>query len=182
MHEQEDIPAEQDSQKTHPRLPGSLQDQERTGHPAPSARQGTQTSGRLGFSPAHRILTQREFAACFEAGRRYHGKSFLLFVLPRRDRDAPWRLGMAISKKVGNAVVRNRVKRVLRECFRLGAPGVVDALDVVVVAKKSLDPGLLTFDLACRDLLPLLGRMAKDFERPVLPGSVAACEAPSSGP
>lgn len=105
-----------------------------------------------------------------------------MFVLPRQDRDAPWRLGMAISKKVGNAVVRNRVKRVLRECFRLGAPGGVFALDIVVVAKKSLDPGLLTFDLACRDLLPLFARMAKDLDRPARPGSVTACEAPSSGP
>jgi len=89
---------------------------------------------------------------------------------------------MAISKKVGNAVARNRVKRVLRECFRLGAPGAVSALDIVVVAKKSLDPGLLTFDQACRDVWSLFGRMAKDFDRPALPGSVTACEAPSSGP
>lgn len=124
---------------------------------------------------------QKEFAACFEAGRRYHGKSFLLFALPRQDRNDPWRLGMAISKKVGNAVVRNRVKRVLRECFRLGAPSAVSGLDVVVVAKKSLDPGLLTLALACRDLCPLLERMAKDFDRPARPGSVTACDAPSSG-
>jgi ribonuclease P protein component len=182
MHEQENIPAQQDSQKPHPWLPGSFQDQKRPGHPASSPGQGSQTSGCLGFPPAHRVRTQREFAACFEAGRRYHGKSFLLFALPRQDRDAPWRLGMAISKKVGNAVVRNRVKRVLRECFRLGAPKAVSALDVVVVAKKSLVPDLLTLRQACSDVCPLLERMAKDFDRPAQPGSVTACEAPSSGP
>ena len=89
---------------------------------------------------------------------------------------------MAISKKVGNAVVRNRIKRVVRECFRLVAPQRVSGLDVVVVAKKSLDPGLLTLDLACRELCPLLERMAKDFDRPPRPGSLTTCEAPSSGP
>jgi len=88
---------------------------------------------------------------------------------------------MAISKKVGNAVVRNRVKRVVRECFRLSAPRSVSGLDIVVVAKKSLDPGLLTLGLACRDLCPLLERMAKDFDRLPRPGSLTSCEAPSSG-
>ena len=181
MHEQENIPAQQNPQKTHPRLPGPLQDQERPSHPAPPPGQGPQTFGCLGFPPAHRLRTRWEFAACFDAGRRYHGKAFLLFVLPRQDRDAPWRLGMAISKKVGNAVVRNRVKRVLRECFRLGAPSVVSALDIVVVAKKSLNPGELTREAACRDIWPLLARMAKDLDRPAGPGSVTPCEAPSSG-
>ena len=159
MHEQEDIPAQQDPQKTHPRLPRSLPDQERPGYPAPSPRQGSQTSGRLGFHPAHRLRTRREFAACYEAGR----------------------LGLAISKKVGNAVVRNRVKRVLRECFRLGAPNAVAALDIVVIAKKSLDPALLTLDTACRDIWPLFARMARDLDRPARPESVTACEASSSG-
>jgi ribonuclease P protein component len=80
---------------------------------------------------------------------------------------------MAISKKVGNAVVRNRVKRVLRECFRICAHTAISGLDVVVIAKKSLDPGLLTLSLACRDLCALMERMAKDFDRPARPESVA---------
>lgn len=88
---------------------------------------------------------------------------------------------MAISKKVGNAVARNRVKRVLRECFRLDAPCAVSALDIVVVAKKSLDPGHLSLDAACRDIRPLLTRMARDFDRVARPGSRTPCEAPSSG-
>lgn len=89
---------------------------------------------------------------------------------------------MAIGKKVGNAVSRNRVKRILRECFRLGAPKAVTALDIVVVAKKGIDPGSLTLGQACRDVCPLLERMARDFDRPARPGSVTACEASASGP
>ncbi|KHK03375.1 Ribonuclease P protein component [Desulfovibrio sp. TomC] len=88
---------------------------------------------------------------------------------------------MAISKKVGNAVARNRVKRVLRECFRLCAPQSVSGLDIVVVAKKCPDPSRMTLHLACRDLCPILERMAKDLDRPARPGSVTPCDAPSSG-
>jgi len=182
MHEQENIPAEQNSQKTHPRLPRPFQNQKRTGRVAPPSGQGSQTSGCLGFAPAHRVRTGKEFAACFEAGRRYHGSFFLVFALPRPDTDAPWRLGMAIGKKVGNAVVRNRVKRVLRECLRLCAPAAVSSLDMVIVAKKSLDPAVLTLRSACRDLCPLLERMAKDFGRPPRSGNETPCAVPSSGP
>jgi ribonuclease P protein component len=88
---------------------------------------------------------------------------------------------MAISKKVGNAVARNRVKRILRECFRLCASQAVSGLDIVVVAKKSLDPRRLTLVQAISDLRPLFERMAKDLDRPARPGSVTPCDAPSSG-
>lgn len=89
---------------------------------------------------------------------------------------------MAISKKVGNAVTRNRVKRVLRECLRLSAPQAVSALDIVVIAKKNLDPGILDLPMACRDLCPLLQRMAKDFDRHGRSGIATSCAVPSSGP
>jgi len=182
LHEQEDISAEQNSQETYARVSGPVQNQERAGRVAPPSGEGSPTFGGLGFSPAHRLRTQKEFAACFEAGRRYHGKIFLLFVLPRPQRDACWRLGLAIGKKVGNAVIRNRVKRVLRESLRLCAPAAVSGLDIVVVAKKNLDPGVLDLPLACRDLCPLLERMAKDFDRFGRPGNRTACVASSSGP
>lgn len=89
---------------------------------------------------------------------------------------------MAIGKKVGNAVTRNRVKRVLRECLRLAAPMTVSAVDIVIIAKKSLDPHGLDLSLAQRDLCPLLQRMAKDFDRHGRSGKSLSCVAPSSGP
>lgn len=46
------------------------------------------------------------------------------------------RLGISVSKKVGNAVVRNRVKRLLREIFRLNRDKLVKGFDLVIVARK----------------------------------------------
>ena len=47
-----------------------------------------------------------------------HTERFLVFVLPSKDSLAPARLGITVSRKVGGAVVRNRIKRLLREAFR----------------------------------------------------------------
>lgn len=48
----------------------------------------------------------------------------------------PSRLGIVVTKKIGNAVARNRVKRVCRECFRLWPDYVPEGIDLVVIAKE----------------------------------------------
>ncbi len=67
-----------------------------------------------------------------------------------------WRVGMAVTKKIGKAVVRNRVKRVLRECFRLNQALIPPALDLVIVPKRHLRPERLTLPSATLEILPLL--------------------------
>ncbi len=68
----------------------------------------------------------------------------------------PWRFGLSVSKKVGAAVARNRVKRVLREFFRLYGQIITEAVDIVVIPKRSLQPMRFTLDMAATELLPLL--------------------------
>ena len=68
----------------------------------------------------------------------------------------PWRVGMAVTKKIGTAVMRNRVKRVLRECFRLHQALLPPALDLVIVPKRHLKPEQLDLAVATREFLPLI--------------------------
>jgi len=71
-----------------------------------------------------------------DGGRKFHTDSFLVFVLPQGEPGAT-RMGVTASRKLGGAIQRNRVKRLVREAFRrhkLLFPG---GLDVVFVAKKS---------------------------------------------
>ncbi len=59
----------------------------------------------------------------------------MLYVFPTADRAAEPRLGLSVSRKVGGAVDRNRVKRLLREAFALEAARLPQGTDVVVVAR-----------------------------------------------
>lgn len=74
-------------------------------------------------------------------GRRLAGTRFIVLVAPREKRDAGApvgaRLGVTVSRKVGGSVVRNRVKRRLREWFRRARPELPAGMDWVVIARSS---------------------------------------------
>ena len=93
---------------------------------------------------------------CYGAGRRYYSKNFVLFFLMRNDSPPEWRLGLAVTRKTGSAVVRNRVKRVLREFFRLYQELLPPAVDMVVTPKRHMDPKRLTMSDLEVEFLPLL--------------------------
>ena len=87
------------------------------------------------FPKSARVRTRRDFLAIQGGGRKLHTDSFLVFVAPGPSGGK--RLGITVSKRVGNAVVRNRVKRLVREIYRLRQAAFPVGADVVFVAKRS---------------------------------------------
>ena len=73
----------------------------------------------------------------FRSGRSHGGRELILYTFPRESEDAP-RLGLSVSRKVGGAVERNRVKRLLREAFAVEGEGLPPGTDVVVVARPAI--------------------------------------------
>jgi ribonuclease P protein component len=67
-------------------------------------------------------------------GRSHAGRDLVLYVFPRGG-DEPPRLGLSVSRKVGGAVERNRVKRLLREAFAREADRLPIGADAVVIAR-----------------------------------------------
>jgi len=88
------------------------------------------------FRATQRLRTRAQFDRVFRRGARLDGRLFTLIVAANgAERD---RLGLAVSRKVGRAVVRNRARRLLRESFRHLEPSPRPALDLVVLAKPEI--------------------------------------------
>ena len=85
---------------------------------------------------------------------------FLVFALSQGQGVPLWRAGFAVTKKVGKAVVRNRMKRVLREFFRLSQHA-LPALDMVVVVKRGMEPRAMNLALAEKELAPVMRRLSE---------------------
>ena len=98
------------------------------------------------FSKSQRVRRRSEFQQAFSAGYRVSSRYFTLIVLPGSGPDgAPARLGIVASRKLGDAVHRNRAKRLIREVFRHLEP-LPQGPDVVVIPRREL------FDVPYSDL------------------------------
>jgi ribonuclease P protein component len=114
----------------------------------------------------------------FRSGRSLAGRELVLYVFPRGDDTAP-RLGLSVSRKVGGAVQRNRVKRLLREAFAAESPRLPEGTDAVVVARPDAGPlaereGLAGIRTA---LAELIGRV--EGAALASPGEATAPDAPA---
>ena len=128
--------------------------------PRPTAPRGRPKRGRLSRSA--------EFERVYRQGRSVGNRFLVLYVFPRAGAGDGPRLGLSVSRKVGGAVDRNRVKRLLREAFAAEVDRVPADRDVVVVARPEAR------DLAERDGLggvrrelgDLVGRALAEGARP----------------
>jgi len=109
-----------------------------------------------------RLSRSAEFERAYRQGRSYANKHFVVHAFPRGGGDEA-RLGLSVSRKVGGATDRNRVKRLVREAFAAEAQAVPAGHDVVVVARPGARElaereGLAGVRDALRELLTQAGR------------------------
>lgn len=89
-----------------------------------------------GYPGSARLRRRREFLAVQQDGRRRHTAHFVVIARPSACPGA--RLGITASSRVGNAIIRNRVKRVVREVFRRRRHRLASD-DLVVIAKPGAE-------------------------------------------
>lgn len=81
-----------------------------------------------------KLRRRAEFLRVYDRGTRYRGRLMTCVALPN-EVGAP-RLGIAASQKIGNAVIRNRAKRLVRELFRSRKP--LKDIDIVVIPRREI--------------------------------------------
>jgi len=83
----------------------------------------------------HSLTRKSEFKSAFEQGRKFPSKHLILYIL--RNDLTHSRIGLAVGRKTGNAVTRNKVKRRLREIFRRLFAEYPLCCDIVAVARST---------------------------------------------
>ena len=114
-------------------------------------------SKRAGFPKRRRLHNRREFQKIYNEGVRISGRLFSVFLLENAE-DGPPRVGLTVSRKVGRAVVRNRVKRLFREAVRLNWDAFPDHCWAVLHARPPVAQA--PFDQIEAELKRILGRVA----------------------
>ena len=86
------------------------------------------------MSTFHSLKKNKEFQAVYRRGNSLANR-YLVMYTRKRDDEGENRVGISVSKKVGNSVVRHRFARLVRESFRLNKDILEDGKDIIVVAR-----------------------------------------------
>jgi ribonuclease P protein component len=164
----------QSTKQTHARLPRPDGDARGTQRAQTPPRQGPETAcdlntaeatwlnsvarpePRLGFRAADRLRRRAEFLRVQRMGARFQSDHFVVYTM-RFHESQTVRLGTTVSRRLGNAVMRNRIKRRIRECFRLSLRLRLPAGTAVVIIGR-LGAGAL-------DMQSLMGELGNAVAR-----------------
>ncbi|MFC4778350.1 ribonuclease P protein component [Paenibacillus sp. GCM10023252] len=82
-----------------------------------------------------RLRSRGDFSKVYRGGRSFANGQFVVYW-SRQPVAEPFRLGISASKKIGNAVVRNRMRRMIKEIVRLNADRIVPQVDMILIVRK----------------------------------------------
>lgn len=83
------------------------------------------------------LKKNQDFKKVYCKGKSLANRYLVMYVLPNNMEDANSRLGISVSKKVGNSVVRHRITRLIRESYRLHCDEIKTGYDIVVIGRVS---------------------------------------------
>ncbi|MDX8289889.1 ribonuclease P protein component [Metabacillus indicus] len=83
----------------------------------------------------NRIKKNEDFQKVFKQGKSMANRQFVIYMLNQPE-EKEFRLGLSVSKKIGNAVTRNRVKRLVRQVFLEEKDSLKTGMDYIVIARK----------------------------------------------
>lgn len=93
--------------------------------------------GQYRFTKKERIIDPQDFRRVMKSGKRIPSRSFILFS--QKNENPFHRLGIVVKREVGRATYRNRIKRYLREFFRLHKDRIKGSFDLIILVKKGCE-------------------------------------------
>src|SRR5262245_54794075 len=161
---EKNVSTKQCAQKTHARISYTHEHDRRTRGTQPASRQRPKTLNRpdsaetgtslvsqgrpFSFPKSARLLARKEFLFLQSRGKRRHCPHFVLLLAPAKGGRS--HLGITVTRRFGNAVQRNRMKRLLREFFRMNKEKITPEQDVLIIPRAGSDE--LTFDQVTEEL------------------------------
>ena len=126
----------------------------------------TRLHDRHSFPKRQRLQYNRQFRHVYDNGRHYHGRLVVAYVLAV---PAAATAGIVTSRKIGNAVARNRARRLLREAYRLNQHQLREHFQIVMVARQSINGKTRRDVEACLlDLFRVAGLCGSRMKRDLL--------------
>lgn len=83
----------------------------------------------------YRVKDNKEFQIIFKKGKSFANRQLVIYYM-EKENQSHFRIGLSVGKKIGNAVVRNRIKRYLRQAFHELEKDILPTYDMIIIARQ----------------------------------------------